>query len=196
MRCIFFIILLVGFGKTCAQNRTVYVIKNDSVNKPVNFDKSSFWDDFEDFNQFGISFPLRINPEYGAENGNNATQYLPDGLSIHGGMGWHISQAFALTANTGFDWQVGKGLFSVPVYTGMLLNISVNDEESILLQYGYGHAFAIGHGRLNGTYQKFRIGYHIDILGIFAEINNYGYPWKDEATMSTINLGVSVFVFR
>ncbi|KOS06705.1 hypothetical protein AM493_12185 [Flavobacterium akiainvivens] len=192
------LLLFISFG-TFAQNRTAYIIKNDNINKPVNFKKSSFWDDFEGFNQFTLSTPLRLNPQYGDTNNssrNSITRYLPDGLSAHGGMGWHINQNFTLTANTGFDWHIDAGLFSVPVYASALLNININNENSILLQYGYGHAFTIGHGDLSGTYQKFRLGYCMDILGIFAELNNYGYPWKDAPTMASINLGVSVFVFR
>jgi hypothetical protein len=193
-----YILLFISFS-TFAQQRTVYIIKSDSIKRPAHIDKTSFWNDFENFNQFALSTPLRLNPVYGDtnnSNGNAATCFLPDGLSLHVGIGWHVSQNIAFTANTGFDWHVNTGLFSVPVYAGALLNVYITDEQSLLLQYGYGRAFAIGHSDLNGAYQKFRIGYCMDILGIFAEINGYGYPWKDAPTMAAINLGLSLYVFR
>lgn len=191
--------LLLSCLTAFAQDRTVYIIKNDSIKKPARIDKAGFWDNFEGFNQFTLSTPLRLNPQYGDTsntNGNSATFFLPDGVSLHGGLGWHVSQNIAFTANTGFDWHIDAGLFSVPVYAGALLNIDISDENSILLQYGYGRAFAIGHGDLNGAYQKFRVGYCMDILGIFAELNSYGYPWKDAPEMASINLGLSLYVFR
>ncbi|MES2485948.1 MAG: hypothetical protein V4581_08405 [Bacteroidota bacterium] len=200
MKHIYLFVLFLFTLAAHAQNRTVYVVKNDSLAKPSpKTDGDSFFDNLNPFAQFAGSIPLRYNPEYGntnTSNGDAATYFLPDGLSMHGGMGFHIGQTLAFTANSGFDWHIETGLFSVPVYGSAILNIRYSDEESILLQYGYGRAFAIGHGNLSGGYQKFRVGYVIDILGIFAEINNYGYAWKDAPTMSSINFGVQLFVFE
>ena len=200
MKHIYLLVLVMLTLTAHAQNRTVYVVKNDSLAKPqpkINSDR--FFDNLNPFAQFAGSIPLRYNPVYGKTNtsgGSTATHFLPDGLSMHGGVGFHIRQTVAITANSGFDWHIETGLFSVPVYGSAILNIRYSDEESIMLQYGYGRAFAIGHGNLSGEYQKFRVGYVMDILGIFAEINNYGYTWKDAPTMSSINFGVQLFVFE
>jgi hypothetical protein len=142
---------------------------------------------------------LRLNPDYGKTNDsdeNKETYLLPDGVSLHAGLGVHIDQTLAFTLNSGFDWHVDAGLFSVPIYASALLNLTVADGQSILLQYGYGHAFAIAHGDISGTYQKFRLGYCLDIVGIFAEINSYGYAWKDAPKMTAINLGFLVSIFE
>jgi len=182
-----------------AQNRTVYIVKNDSLARPKPVRNDNFLDEFSLFGQAALSTPLRFNPDYGKTNDSDedaATCLLPDGLSIHGGFGVHLDQALALTVNSGFDWHADANLFSVPVYASALLNIRLSDENSFMLQYGYGRAFAIGHGHLAGTYEKLRVAYVIDIVGIFAEINQYGYAWKDAPEMSGVNLGIQVFVFE
>jgi hypothetical protein len=192
-------ILLFFTALGLSQERKVYVIKDSIVLATPAKNKKGFLDKLHPFRQLSLSTSLRLNPIYGKTNNSNndaGAFFLPDGISLHAGMGYHINQTFALTASTGVDWNIGTKLFNVPVYASALFNISVADGQSMLLQYGAGYNVAIGQGNLSGVYQKFRVGYVFDILGIFAEINNYGYPFKDAPTMATLNLGVQVHIFR
>jgi len=178
-----------------AQNTTVFITSADEPEKKTG---SGFFSEFAPFSQFAISFPFRSNPEYGETNNSDSNNnwFIPDGLSAHGGFGVHVYESIAFSANTGVDWQITPKLVSVPVYGSVLLNPSVSDESSILIQAGLGKAFAIGHGDISGTYQKYRLGYFTNYYGIYGEINFYGYAWNDAPQMSTINVGICLLNFE
>lgn len=187
-------LLLLSSCLAHAQNTTVFIT---STEEPEKRKGSGFFDDFGKFSQFTVSFPFRANPEYGQSynNANNSNWFLPDGLSAHAGFGGHVYESIGFTANTGVDWQITPKAVIVPVYGSLIVNPSIDEESSILLQAGLGRSFAIGHGDVSGTFQKYRVGYISNYFGIFAEANYYGFPWKGIAQISTINLGICLLNF-
>jgi hypothetical protein len=187
---------IIFFATLCcfSQETTVFITGEGSDTKS----KSSFLDDFGIFSQFAVSLPFRANPNYTNAADNDEYWFVPDGISAHAGFGAHVFESIGFSLNTGVDWHGTPKLVSVPVYGSIMLTPSISDTSGILLQAGFGEAFAIGHGRKGGFYQKYRAGY-IDEegnFGFFAEVNFYGYSWKDAGQMGSVNLGMCFFLFE
>ncbi|MXN92120.1 hypothetical protein GR160_12875 [Flavobacterium sp. Sd200] len=194
LRSLCLILLLSGLKASC-QDTTVFITKDEEPEKQKG---SGFFEEFGKFSMFTLSLPLRVNPEHGQNDNNsgNSNWFLPDGLSAHGGFGTHVAESFIFSTNTGIDWHIATKLVSVPVYGSIVLTPSLSDKTSLLLQAGLGYTFAIGRGDVSGLYQKYRIGLTSEnAAGIFAEVNFYGYAWKDAPQMGSINLGICLLIF-
>jgi hypothetical protein len=149
--------------------------------------------------QFSFSIPLSVNPRRGEADQysqENDSWLIPDGISAHGGAGFHLKKWVALSANTGVDWRIKQKLVSVPVYAALTLNPHFNKETSVMLQAGLGHAFAIGRGDLSGTYQKYRAGIFFNDILIFADASMFGFPLEDTPEMGSFTLGISLLNFN
>ncbi|WP_396143777.1 hypothetical protein [Flavobacterium sp.] len=147
---------------------------------------------------FDISVPFRGNETYGEidENGNRSDYwFLPDGIGAKFGYGIHFSEWIGLSLNTGFDVVAQQKLFSVPIYASIVLTPRINDDVSLLFQYGFGKSFAIGRGNLSGYYNKFRIGLGGDII-IFADVSVNGFGVRDIEDTGSISLGLTIPVFN
>jgi len=147
---------------------------------------------------FDISVPFRGNETYGEidENGNRSDYwFLPDGIGAKFGYGIHFSEWIGLSLNTGFDVVAQQKLFSVPVYASIVLTPRINDDVSLLFQYGLGKSFAIGRGNLSGYYNKFRIGVGDEII-IFADVSLNGFAVRNIENTGSISLGLTIPVFK
>ena len=161
-------------------------------------EKSKPLSDNGQFFIFDISVPFRGNETYGEidENGNRSDYwFLPDGIGAKFGYGIHFSEWIGLSLNTGFDVVAQQKLFSVPVYASIVLTPRINDDVSLLFQYGFGKSFAIGRGNLSGYYNKFRIGLGGDII-IFADVSVNGFGVRDIEDTGSISLGLTIPVFN
>lgn len=196
--------LLLLSAQVFAQNpKTVYITKVDPEEKEVR--SKPF------FGQASLSVPLRGNPyrdnvtlDYEGNPVNNDNErsgsglsfFIPDGLSVQGGYGVHLKTWIALSANTGIDWMATEQLVAVPVYGSLIFNPQIWDEYNIYLQFGAGHAFALGRGNLSGPYQKYRIGLCKYNEGSFyIEANRYDIPIHGMANTGNISIGFAFFDF-
>ena len=147
---------------------------------------------------FDISVPFRGNETYGEidENGNRSDYwFLPDGIGAKFGYGIHFSEWIGLSLNTGFDVVAQQKLFSVPIYASIVLTPRINDDVSLLFQYGFGKSFAIGRGNLSGYYNKFRIGVGDEII-IFADVSLNGFAVRNIENTGSISLGLTIPAFK
>lgn len=147
---------------------------------------------------FDISIPFRGNETYGEidEYGNRSDYwFLPDGIGAKFGYGIHFSEWIGLSLNTGFDVVAQQKLFSVPVYASIVLTPTINDDVSLLFQYGFGKSFAIGRGNLSGYYNKFRIGLGDEII-IFADVSLNGFAVRNIENTGSISLGLTIPLFK
>lgn len=151
------------------------------------------------FTQVVLSVPFNLNPNRG--NYDPVTEesepwFIPDGISVHGGAGIHLKKWVGLSVNTGIDWRIRQKLVSAPVYGMLTVNPHFNKDTSVLLQAGFGQAYALGRGNLNGTYQKYRLGIMFDDdMCIFIDGSLFGYPLKDIRETGTFTIGFSLFTF-
>lgn len=144
----------------------------------------------------GVSFNLNSRRGETDVSGDDEDFFIPDGLSLHAGYGLHLKKWIGISANTGIDWRVNPKLVNVPVYALLTLNPHFNKGTSFLAQAGIGHAFALGRGNLNGTYQKYRIGIHFnDNWLIFADASLFGYELKDIRQTGAFTVGLSILAF-
>lgn len=161
-------------------------------------EKSKPLSDNGQFFIFDISVPFRGNETYGEidENGNRSDYwFLPDGIGAKFGYGIHFSEWIGLSLNTGFDVVAQQKLFSVPVYASIVLTPRINDDVSLLFQYGFGKSFAIGRGNLSGFYNKFRVGVGDEII-IFADVSLNGFAVRNIENTGSISLGLTIPVFK
>ena len=161
-------------------------------------EKSKPLSDNGQFFIFDISVPFRGNETYGEidENGNRSDYwFLPDGIGAKFGYGIHFSEWIGLSLNTGFDVVAQQKLFSVPVYASIVLTPRINDDVSLLFQYGFGKSFAIGRGNLSGFYNKFRVGVGDEII-IFADVSLNGFAVRNIENTGSISLGLTIPAFK
>lgn len=161
-------------------------------------EKSKPLSDNGQFFIFDISVPFRGNETYGEidENGNRSDYwFLPDGIGAKFGYGIHFSEWIGLSLNTGFDVVAQQKLFIVPIYASIVLTPRINDDVSLLIQYGIGKSFAIGRGNLSGYYNKFRIGVGDEII-IFADVSLNGFAVRNIENTGSISLGLTIPVFK
>ncbi len=161
-------------------------------------EKSKPLSDNGQFFIFDVSVPLRGNETYGEidENGNLSDYwFLPDGIGAKFGYGIHFSEWIGFSLNTGFDVVAQQKLVSIPVYVSIVLTPRINDEISLLFQYGYGKSFAIGRGNLSGCYNKFRIGVGDEVI-IFADVSLNGFAVRNIENTGSISLGLTIPVFK
>lgn len=156
----FLLVSAVCFG----QDNTIFITSDDYKPKKDEPYEGSFY-----YTQVGFSIPITVNDDdddlYYTENDNTDgfwDQFAFDGLSLNGGAGIHLKKWAALGINTGIDSRISAKLVAVPVYGTVTLNPHFGGDASVLMQYGYGHAFAIGRGDLSGAYSKYKLGVHID----------------------------------
>jgi hypothetical protein len=164
------------------------------------------------FGQLSIALPLRGNPyrdnaaytDYDGNGINDANEqkssglnyFIPDGLGIQAGYGVHLKSWIGLSANTGIDWMATDQLVSVPVYGSLIVNPQIWEEFNVYLQFGAGHAFALGRGNLSGPYEKYRIGLaKNNESSLFIEANRYGFPIHGRANTGNISIGIAFFDF-
>lgn len=153
------------------------------------------------FGQLAISIPLTATPE-ASKNGdqyntNTVFDYvIPNGLSANFGLGLHLNEWAGISANTGIDWIASEKLVTAPMYGSIMLKPYVHNDNSVLLQFGYGYSFALGRGDLSGDFQKYRLGYVVeDTVSLYLELNQYGFPLYDMNPAGSICVGVSFFDF-
>jgi len=162
-------------------------------------EKSKPLSDNGQFFIFDISVPFRGNETYGEidENGNRSDYwFLPDGIGAKFGYGIHFSEWIGLSLNTGFDVVAQQKLFSVPVYGSIVLTPIINDDVSLLFQYGFGKSFAIGRGNLSGYYNKFRIGFGDEEFLFFADLSLNGFDVRNIENTGSISLGLTIPAFK
>ncbi|WP_298391849.1 hypothetical protein [Flavobacterium sp.] len=148
---------------------------------------------------YDFSIPFRGNETYGEvdENGNRSDYwFLPDGIGAKFGYGIHFSEWIVFSLNAGFDVVAQQKLFSVPVYGSIVLTPRISDENSILLQYGYGKSFAIGRGNLSGYYNKFRIGFGDDDFLLFADVSLNGFGVRNIENTGSFSLGIAIPTYK
>lgn len=180
---IFFILSV----KSMAQGNTVYVV---DISEETN--KQGYT-----FSQLSIGLAFNANPDRGDSNTvtDNDSWLIPDGLSVHGGYGIHLKQWLGISANTGLDWRIKQKLVSAPVYGSIIVNPHFNKDTSVFMQAGLGHAFALGRGSLNGTYQKYRAGILFNDTLIYADASLFGYPLKGVGETGSFTIGISIIDF-
>ncbi len=98
--------------------------------------------------------------------------------------------------NTGIDARIKSKLVAVPVYATVTLNPHFGGDASVLFQYGYGHAFALGRGSLSGAYSKYKLGVHIDndIL-VYLDVSIIDFPLNDYNRVGSFSLGIDLLNF-
>jgi hypothetical protein len=195
---IFYTLMLLLSAFTYGQENTVFITKSEPEDKPS--------PDYI-FTQISISVPVRGNPysneiraEYeaqGAEYKSTVLDYvIPNGLSLHGGMGVHLKSWVVVSANTGIDWIATEKLVSAPVYGSFMFIPQIWEEPNILLQAGYGRAFAIGRGNLSGEYRKFRFGLIFDNhVSIYADWSQNDFVLHELKSVTPISVGIAVYNF-
>lgn len=192
-----FLLPLLSFGQVTEGTTTYIVSENANLKKEAY--SGSFY-----YIQAGFSIPITVNNEKNVSNYNEDTdsndsfwdQFTIDGVSIDAGAGIHWKKWIAVGLHTGFDVRIKAKLAAVPVYGVVTLNPHFNGDSSFLLQYGYGHIFALGRGNLSGPYSKYKFGVHIDnnIL-IFAEVNVIDFPIYNFNKIESFNIGINLLEF-
>lgn len=199
MKKIFFFLFIFLSITTFSQTQKDSIIdKKSHLESYKEQEKSKPLSDNGQFFIFDISVPFRGNETYGEidENGNRSDYwFLPDGIGAKFGYGIHFSEWIGLSLNTGFDVVAQQKLFSVPVYASIVLTPRINDDVSLLFQYGLGKSFAIGRGNLSGCYNKFRIGVGDEII-IFADVSLNGFAVRNIENTGSISLGLTIPAFK
>lgn len=191
---ILILLCLVSTAFCYAQNKTVFITTTEEKEKEKEvFDGKLF------FAQAGVSLAIQRNPDQGTINAftdEPNSRLLPDGLSGFGTVGMHYKNWVGLGASTGIDYRLTPKLVSVPVYGSVLFTPQWGGDSSILLEVGYGRAFAIGRGNLSGEYTKIRAGVLIEnYIGLFIDISQFGYSFGDYRQIGSISIGGSIFSF-
>lgn len=142
-----------------------------------------------------VSTPLKYNEhhdETDPQTGEKGYWFLPDGINARVGIGYNYDDLLTVGGATGIDWKAFQKIVTVPIFAETRLSPKVGEETRIYLTAGYGHAFALGRGNLNGNFQKYSLGVGNDEGSyFFLELNYYGFPIQDFHSFATINLGIS-----
>ena len=203
LRKTIFALFLLSAQVFAQNSKTVFITRSEPDEKEAGL--TPF------FRMASLSIPLRGNPyrdnatlDYEGNpviNNNERSSsglsfFIPDGLSAQGGYGLHLKTWVALSANTGIDWMATEQLVTVPVYGSLIFNPQIWEEYNVYLQFGAGHAFALGRGDLSGPYQKYRIGLSKYNEGSFyIEANRYNFPIHGMANTGNISIGFAFFDF-
>lgn len=179
----------------CSFGQTVYITGDVTPDE----DKEKYTGKYI-FSQFALSMPFRANPDSGEvmdeETGETESWFLPDGISAYGSFGVHYKYWVGIAVNAGLEGRIQPKLVSVPVYASVLFNPQFNGESGLLIEYGYGRAFALGRGDLSGAYSKFKIGFIADNEYYFyidfsrTDIQIYEFNF-----LRSVSLGISIFDF-
>lgn len=119
------------------------------------------------------------------------------GINIRSGIGLHDpDEIFFLGINSGADINYRSEIFILPVYLNAKMGFDIFDSNKIMISFGYGRSFQIGHEHLSGYFKKYSIGYGVytekeNFQSIFLEINNYGFDFPNSIRGITLNLGLN-----
>jgi len=156
------------------------------------------------YTQVGFCIPIVVDPEKEKVNNNYQDnnkgsfwdQFTIDGISLNAGAGYHFKKWAAIGINTGFDIHIRAQLAAVPVYGTITLNPHFGAESSFILQYGYGHVFALGRGDLSGPYSKYKLGVHIDdSILIYADVSVIDLPVNNFKKVESFSIGIDLMNF-
>ncbi|MDI1256984.1 MAG: hypothetical protein PSV16_12880 [Flavobacterium sp.] len=173
--------------------QTVFYEGNDPISKekPNKFKLLGF-------THFELSTPLKFNPEREDEDADNENQswFIPDGLNAKFGYGIHYEEAITLSVHSGIEWEITDKLVVAPVFGNINFSPFISDDAKIGLQFGYGKAFVLGRGHLQGMYKRFALSLEAgDGFGIFAEVVQYRMNYNGNDRITNLNLGVSYRLF-
>ncbi len=149
------------------------------------------------FLQADFSVPLQANT---LRNDNSYYEdeddswFIPNGINAVFGIGVHHNQWIALSANTGICSLISNKLVTVPVFANFKLMPRIGDDFCFGADVGLGQSFALGRGRLSGTFQRYKIFVGNNELQVFLEAQVHGYFVHDEE-MGSICLGLSITNF-
>jgi hypothetical protein len=117
------------------------------------------------------------------------------GVNFRGGLGIHDEgNNFFFGLHSGMDGTFRHRTGILPVYINSRLALG-NDKSKIILAFGYGKSFQMGHENLHGFLRKYTIGYATiternNMETFFIEINNHGFNFPDDNIPAiTLNFG-------
>lgn len=148
--------------------------------------------------QFDIAVSITGNPDRDEPDlyeGEKKAFFVPNAIGSKLGYGLHFKQWLTLGIHSGLDWKWDNKLVVVPVYLNFGLSPKVGDGTRITMQLGYGKGFALGRGNLNGEYKKARLGLTADDTTLFIEVTDYGFPLRDNNTITSLSFGISLISF-
>ena len=154
-----------------------------------------------------FSTPLRGNddPDDEINYVKNQEKYwfLPDGLSVRAGSGFHYRRSIFLGLHTGIDLKGTAKFVAVPVFANLKIapRLSKTDEMRLFVNLGYGHAFALGRGDLSGKFMRGTLGIEGGVedkrnLSFFIDVSYYEIPLKNNPEgIGSISLGIALTFF-
>ncbi|KAB1071895.1 hypothetical protein F6U93_00180 [Tamlana haliotis] len=148
------------------------------------------------YSQVDLSLPLQVNiyrDDY-LENEsyeNSDSWFIPDGVEAILGYGLHYKEWIGLTANTGVSTILSRKLVTVPVFANLRLMPINKGTFNMGIDAGLGKSFALGRGRLSGTFQRYKLFVGNDTLNVFIVLQTHGYFVYDNEAGS-LNIGISI----
>ena len=149
------------------------------------------------FTQFEISVPLQGNKNRGEvfpDGSTNDSWFLPDGVNSNFGYGIHFNQWLGISANTGIGMKLSEKLVVAPVFSNLRIMPKIGQETRIGMDFGLGHAFAIGRGDLSGTFKRVKLNLEASELQFFLEIVSYGFRLNNNS-QGSISIGIALVSF-
>ncbi|MFD2908830.1 hypothetical protein ACFSX9_08780 [Flavobacterium ardleyense] len=152
---------------------------------------------FGDFTQFEISVPLQGNKNRGEvypDGSTNDSWFLPDGVNVNFGYGYHYKQWIGLSANTGIGMKLSEKLIMTPVFANLRIMPKIGEETRLGIDLGFGQTFALGRGDLSGTFKRVKLNLEADELQLFVELVSYGIDLHNNS-QGSISLGIALVTF-
>lgn len=185
------------YQSLCFGQETVFITSENFKTEEEKYEGSFY------YTQIGFSIPIIVNNEedyedqyYQDDDESFWDQFELDGISINAGAGVHFKKWVALGIGTGLDCRINAKLVAVPVYGVLTFNPHFNGDSSFLLQYSYGHSFALGRGDLSGPYQKYKLGIHFDNYTlVYLDVSVIDIPVSNFKNVQSISIGLDLMNF-
>lgn len=180
------LLFILYFLSSFAFAQTTFV-ENDT--KPKSKIKPTYF-------QFDVSVPIIGNPNRVNDDREDNSWFLPDGLNVKFGYGFHKNKWIALGLHSGIDWKATEQLVAIPVFANLRLSPKITAESRIYIQAGYGKSFALGRGNLMGDYKKINLGLESDDdLSLFVALEQHSLKYNDFHKVYSFSLGIALTTF-
>lgn len=150
------------------------------------------------YRQLDVSVPLVYDPDFPKDADFNSL--LPAGVNLNFGFGYQYKKLAGIGVHTGINAHWDEKLVTCPLYGNFRFSPKIRENSAIVLQAGYGKAFALGRGNLNGDYKKISVGYANTKDALFGSINieytELGFPIHQREHLRSLALGVTIVLFK
>ncbi|MCG2610114.1 hypothetical protein LZZ90_01180 [Flavobacterium sp. SM15] len=183
---IFFVLIFAftGFAQSKGDSLQVFNPLNQWINS--------------NYRQIDFAIPLVYDPD--SSEDSNLGSLLPAGANLNIGFGYQYKKLVGLGIHTGINAHWNEQLVSLPVYGNFRFSPKIQEHSALVFQVGYGEAFALGRGDLNGDYKKISLGYANTKDALFGsiniEFNELDFPIHDRERLRSFALGVTIVLFR